>query len=347
MLSRTVLVLVLCFLFQTAFTKDYKITLDRTKARLGDKAYIIEKIIDAREFQANIGWVQKGLSNEKYAAKFSRPLEKEIKVFLNNNLKSSASAPKIGLIIEKLKIYEHTRPTSESAYANLKICFTLIENGEFFKLLRTSYQSEIRRVDVTKKHDENIAKVFSSCFSELGQIDLTNTSRFEKFKNMETLLEHLKSRDMINVEHYLKLPDGVYQTYEEVLNSDPSIVEPLKLDRKNRKFYKWDGTYEVHPRYESNGKKIKEAWGFKANDTLYIAIGHYYFPVEMNGDELYTYAYDLPLPSLETYNTNFNLGGAITGGLSGAENARAKRSRVIITIDPNSGRISRHEEHQP
>ena len=80
-----------CLLFiliigNKALSQGHLVSLHEQKIHLPNHSYCLTKVVDQRTDQANIGWVQKGITNTKVNASFSKPFEKEIQNFLNTHL---------------------------------------------------------------------------------------------------------------------------------------------------------------------------------------------------------------------------------------------------------------------
>ncbi|MEM7552482.1 MAG: DUF6563 family protein [Bacteroidota bacterium] len=336
---KNIFLTILLLISQFSYAKDYVLSLSQVEVSLNEKSYQLKSVVDARTEKANIGWVQKGLSNRKVFANFAMPFDKEIKNFLSNNLNTSNDVPAIHALVERLYVSEKTGFSKEWGYADLIVRFILQKDGKFYNLIRAAYQSEIRKgADITKRHPENIGNAFKACFEQLDSVDLTDTDQFEPFEDIEAITSAIDELVAINTEVFNSVKDGVYENFQEVLAKAPSYSGDLKIEKKERKQENWEGTYDLKVRYGDSNKKLKDIWGFAQDGVLYVKHLEFYFELIATEKELYFYGYGVP--NTQAVNTGAIIGGAIGGGIAAAsESARMKKQKIKYLLDPQTGGI--------
>jgi hypothetical protein len=117
------LILMSTFLCVNALGQDYLIDLEKQPISLPDRNFYVSRVIDARPVKSAIGQVQRGMTNGKANVHFRSGLEKEIQACLNHNLPPRNDLKPVILKVLKLKIYERTQLSAESATAELVVQF--------------------------------------------------------------------------------------------------------------------------------------------------------------------------------------------------------------------------------
>ncbi len=335
MKKRICLILIyLLVCWTAALSQTHFVSLSNQKVDFVNRAFHVIKVVDERSDKSTIGFAQKGMMNVMVDANFVNPFEKELMDFLSVNL--SQTGPKIQVIVRTLKISERTGFSKERGFCELAVSFLFEHESQIYNVLQTSITTEVSGMDVTNKHPKNIADAFKVCFDKLAGIDLSNVQNFLVLKPDGSIN---RIPDSVVYDYPIfkeKINDGIYSSYEELKNNTPSVVEDFVLDKKPRLNEPWTGTFEVIPRFKDTGKKIRKVWGIAYEGQVYVYHQKEFFPLIIQGYEIYFYGYGIPDSGSVT--TGAFIGGLIGAGIaSGIENSNAKRQKVKYYLDPNTG----------
>lgn len=333
--------LILTFLaisWNISFGQTHFFTLSDQQIALSNKPFNVTKVIDERTDKTNIGWTQKGMANVKVNANFTDPLEKELSTFLNSNL--SSGGPNIQLIIKTLKISEKTGFSKEIGFCELSIDFLLEKESQLFRVLQTSFTTEVAGADVTNKHTQNIATAFKMSFEKLAVVDLYNIEKFLALSPdglSDEILDSLNYNFPIFLE---KIKTGIYADYEELKNNTPSNTDNFYIEQKERTNDTWKGTFEIIPKFQDSDQKVKKVWAIAHDGQVYVYHQKEFFPLTIENYTLYFFGYGMP--NNQSVSTAAIVGGLIGAGIaSGIENSNAKKQKVKYDLDPNTGGIGK------
>ena len=76
------------------------------------------------------------------------------------------------------------------------------------------------------------------------------------------------------------LKRGIYRSYEEFKNNDPSFTGSFYIEREPRKAKGWEGAYSITLKVKKGGKKIWSAWGFCEGNQVYISHQEDFFTIK-------------------------------------------------------------------
>lgn len=98
-----------------------------------------------------------------------------------------------------------------------------------------------------------------------------------------------QNNDTLETEPSLKR--GLYFSFEELFNNNPSITDSFYLSKTERKTKNWEGTYSYTPHYPESKKKIKKLVGFCDGEKRYIFFNEEFFELDKNGREYSFWSY--------------------------------------------------------
>lgn len=328
--------------------QEHLISLKKQRERLFPKTVNLLQVIDARNDRLNIGWVQKGIGNIKVTANFKKPFIDEISEFLTSNFINNPEGLSLIVKINRLSVTEHTGfGITEKAFTYLSLEFILKEVTGYYSLLETSQIIRGRGIDVTGKHDDNIALAFKRCFDELTEIDDTNIGELKKISKSQLLEPVDPKRLMLNLPIFKEEPvEGIYHNFTDFKYNTPENEEEFYIERLPRMSKAWAGSYRLIPRYKLTDKKVKGIWGFYNGDSIYVSHKMGFFPVTVNEEGIYFYGYGLvdgsggAIPGAAAGFVGGLVGGAVFWGVAaGTAGAAAKAKKVKYFIDPFTGKV--------
>lgn len=314
--------------------QDHKISLESQRTQLTIQPFSVIRVVDNRSNTSYIGWVQKGMANFRVDANFDGAFDQTILNFLNRNLNSPG--PEIEVRINRLKISEETRITSESAYCELSIDFVWEKDSERYLVFSTSVTTEMKGAEVTAKHPANIANAFKICFQRLAQVDFSEAATFPVFSpENQPLAAGQPSANSLSLDQPLK--NGLYDSFHALVHQSPAYTEGYFLEKIKRNYEPWQGTFEIHLKLEKALRNKVNVWGIVFDQKIYIYHQDELFPLEEDEKgRKFFYGYDVP--SGESV-----MPAAILGGLVGAtiateaEKAQARKVRVKYTLNEQTG----------
>lgn len=336
----------LFFLFTAtaAYSQSYTLQMARQKLPAMERSFYIEQVIDSRLVKASVGEVQTGMLNSKAAANFAQPLDQELSAFFTASLPKQVAQVPVILRVNKLWVSEHTTYSSETGTAEAVVDFYYKSDSGYHKLYSAIAIASQQGLDVTKKHEENIARVLADCLKQFASRPFdTMLAQSEKL----TWDQIRKSYD--NSAYVREFPilkdgvykEGIYQTMDEFRTNRPGITSSFTIKQRSTFDKVMVGGGDQVPLLMSadgKNKPIKNAWGFSQNGELYINYGGaYYSLVYLDGKFSFIGppANDMTAAVVTGAVLGGAIGGAVVGGIVGA-NAKPG----IYTLDLETGRIS-------
>ncbi len=281
--------------------KNHYLSLSKVSLDKEYSNFRVVEIIDARTDSA-IGFVQKGIINEMVKAVFKNGFKKELMDFFDKSIKPSPSSIDLSIKINRLWISEKSYLAKEVSKAELDVHFFLKKDYEYVSLLETNSVTEKNDIDVTGRHDNNIAIVFSECFNELANLNLNEIGN-KTIYSLDDIIENkltLKNNRIIDELNFpiinQKPKKGIYRTFIDFLFNDPDQNEDFFLERTPRYRTGWEGTYRIFPKYVKNKKNINNIWGICSEDSIYIQFDGDLFPVFRN-DKIFSFEGYYMVPS--------------------------------------------------
>lgn len=319
-MNKTYTLLLLLILCTTgAFAQTY--TLDISKAKIPAllDGYYIEEVIDGRVVKNSIGVVQRSILNNKVPAVFAAPLEKELLNFITSQQPAQSGKIPIILRVNKLWISEFTTTNSESGTAELRVDFIYKQDSVYKKLYSTIVFHTQKGLEVTGKHDDNIAQVIGKCFQQFNANDFDVMLSQAENLSLQQLSASYVDKTTAKVYPILQVKStykkGIYITLEEFRNNEPSITSNFEIKHRSGFDQVMVGGGDAIPVLVSDdGKltKIKNAWGFTDGVNLYMRTGEGYYPLVLIDGE-----FKFMGPPANNNGSAAIAAGAVTGGVVG------------------------------
>jgi len=242
------------------------------------------QIINAVGDSSLLGYVQTGMFNRWTEAVPDIELTPFLQSFVNRRYGSyfKSDAPQLVFIIQDLRINERTFTMSEKAFLHIK-ALAFIGNESFKMLTKLDTVFERGGMDVTHKHGDNIAAALHMLFKKAADFSPSG-QEYSSAALVEKANELYQKPAFTSDKH----EDGIYVTFEEYLNDQPSIKDV-------------------------NSKATVNFWGVRKNGMLFKNYDDHLIPLEMKQRSIALTGY---IPAARRKN-NFMLLGA-TGGIVGS-----------------------------
>ena len=280
-------------------------TIQLTDYSLNDKMSAMQisgiQIINAVSDSSVLGYVQVGMLNRWVQAQPDKPFTEYLQTYVNirYNPIYKPDGTQLIWVIQELRINERTFSMSEKGFLHLKAM--AFAGKETFKLVTQLDTILVRGgMDVTSKHGNNIGDALQILLERSTQADGPAYSLAEI---QEKAMQRYQKPALQPKEHV----DGIYLTFEDFMNDQPSFKEvEYTLEHNTVRFYYTD----------SSGKKIfvDKFWGVRKKGLLLKQHDDQLIPIQQVQNGLALTGY-LPLARRRN-NTMLMAAGA--GGLIGA-----------------------------
>ena len=275
--------------------------------KMYEQDFFIEEVIDARSEKYCLGFVHKGMANNKKPAYFQQSLEQELHGFFAKTFKKGDGKESISIRVNHLFIYEVIYSDREYAYAELNLSFLKKNKNHYIELLEVGTSAEKIGMDVTKHHPTNIVNAIGGCFKEFNE-----KRKKGQLQNKEIALSDigeysLRAKDY-PVFNSPSASKGIYKTFNDFRQNKPRSITDFDLD-----YYRdedinliaadlyWD---------KNTPKEERKIWGINDGENDFIRIGKSFYKITKKEDEFQVVA---PLVK----NNNGVLIGAALGGVIG------------------------------
>jgi hypothetical protein len=314
MIIKKLLVCALLFPVMLAAQKtlEFPTLMDRMKGV--NKHFYIDKVIDVRNaFSENyLGRVQTGMFNSQTDAFSKKPLADELMTVIHQLLPYSEETTGLILKVNRLKVWERTFYSKEEAYI---FCdFQLILKRDTSYYLVDTYNGFARKggLDATHLHTKNIVSVLKTA--------LDTFQKRQNWLNPTTGLHPLSIADVLAKTMPPILVDsvkkkGVYRHFGEFLNNKPSLPMAYKESNGKKGVFTLD---EVGHKRELDG--YSDDWGFCDGKDIFICQRGYFFPLQLNGDQVLFKGFDMQKQAKrQQTGAVFGLIGAAIASVSGGD----------------------------
>lgn len=273
------------------------------------------QIINAVSDSSLLGYVQTGMFNRWTEAIPDKPYTEYLQSYVDRRFNPIyvKDAAKLVWIIQELRISERTFNMSEKSFLHLKaISFADDSDESFIQIAELDTVLVRGGMDVTHKHGENITDALQILLDQ----SLTKRALVQKSDSTVYTISEIRGKafQRYNIpalkskEH----ADGIYLTFKEFVNDQPSISTiTYSLDHNSVRFYYTD----------SSGNKtfVDKFWGVRKNGILLKKYYDLLIPIEQKQNSIALSGY----LSLARRKNNADLvrtmgGGLIGGAIAGA-----------------------------
>jgi hypothetical protein len=240
------------------------------------------QIINAVGDSSLLGYVQTGMFNRWAEAIPNTDLTPFLQAYVTRRygFYHKAGAPQLIFVIQDLRINERTSSMSEKAYLHFKgMAFSGNEKFQFVTELDTFF--ERGGMDVTHKHGDNIVSALHLLLKKTANFSPAGP-QYSLSEVQEKGNERYQKPAFTAAQHQ----DGIYLTFEEFLNDQPTIKDP-------------------------DSKQSTPFWGLRKNGLIFKSYNGALVPLEMKQRSIALTDY---IPAARRKN-NYMLLGAVGGGL--------------------------------
>lgn len=309
-LKLTTLALLLFFQNLAAQKNEFFISLQSQVLKVENFNFRVAEVFDGREETYSIGFVQRGGGNSKAIARLQGGVEKEFSNLFSNSFPANKDAKPISIRVNQLEIYEFTTANREVAGIEFNLSFLEKQtSGGYIELYNAGQFFEKAGLDVTKKHNNNIAEATENAckifVERCGKGNFWNRP-FDLKITPDSLFQ------LYPVLQATQPKAGIYKSFEDFRDNSPNTDHPFELTEVPTKTKRnWIGT----AKWVENQQRIEyeKYWGLSDGQDVYIKSGDIFIKLERKNRQF-------SLTS-KTFNDNGNGGavvGAMYGGLIGA-----------------------------
>lgn len=301
---------ILFFWMAAAFANQI-ITLNLSEVQLDgqqyEKDFFIAEVIDARPEKHCLGFVHKGLTNNRMPIYSQRPLEEELHGFFAKTFENEAGKAAIVLRVNHLFIYEVIYSDREYAFAELNLTFLKKGDSHFTELLEVGTVVEKIGMEVSKRHPLNISNAIAICFKEFNEKRKEGRLQNGEVASTEVRKYPLSGKDY-PVLHAHSASPGIYKTFNDFRQNEPRQMAGYKPDYYREK----DNNVVVADLiWDKNiPKEDRLVWGFNDGSNDFIRIGTSFYQVNKTAD-----GFRVMAPVVKS--NNGMVTGAAVGGIIG------------------------------
>lgn len=274
---------------------------------------------------ARIGFAQVGIGNRKIDAVPALPYRVYLQEYIDRQyqgqLKGSAH---LLWAVKDVRINERSFNVNERGFARIKADAYISADGRLYKKIMAFDTVMIRNgMDVTSRHDENIARAIQELLnaSVLRGLPLLDDASVTAATKDAIIKEQMDALALPIVKN--KYVDGVYRTYEEFKQNNPSVrLFDIEKEKRSLLIYQKDEAL--------NKQLIEKPWGLCRNGELYKIEGKDMIPLELSGNGFVLSGY---LQEAVRRN-NAILLSSLMGGMAGYAIAGASTRLLLVRTIP-------------
>jgi hypothetical protein len=270
------------------------------------------RVMNAVSDSSLLGYVQTGAFNKWVEALPDKPYTAYLQSYVDRRYGRMYKKHAVPLVwvIQELRIGERTFGMSEKGYLHLKaIVFAGNGNGTFKRLTELDTVLIKGSMDVTHRHRENITDalhiLLEHSLTKGALLQKVDSSVYTISAIREEALQRYQKPVLQSKEH----ADGIYLTFKEFINDQPSILNiAYSLEHNTVRFFYTD----------SSRKKtfVDKFWGVRKNGLLLKQYYDLLIPIEQKENSIVLTGY-LPLSRRKNNYTLFNIPVEMVGGLIG------------------------------
>ncbi len=168
---KRILIVVFVILSLSGYSQKKIIELSWVPVDIQMNGFYISDVIDARENQDNIGFIQTGTDNKTVAVDLKNGLESSVYNYMKASYQFDTSQTPIVIKVVHLRISERSSFSSERGRAEIKLEFYKVNNDKYAKVFEYETFVEKQASDVTKGHEERIRSVINTCIKNFNKSD--------------------------------------------------------------------------------------------------------------------------------------------------------------------------------
>lgn len=228
-----------------------------TPGQFDQLGFEVAEVLDKRIVKSNIGFVQKGMGNKRFAAVLPDSFEVYMTKMLRKIILSEGEP--LTLIFHEFNVSEHTKAASELGTFRIQMEFAKNIEGQLYSIGYSEYEVEGKGLDVTRKHSLRIMQGILACirdFAESGWQDKPG---------------ELIDENVVFDFDYSRAPKrGLYATFAKMCKNEPISKDTFTIMRNEKSKYL---KYWV---VDKKKKKIKKRMmAFSNGEYIYLNASRY------------------------------------------------------------------------
>lgn len=333
-LAISISLLLFVSIFSIAKDKEHFLSLSGQKKVLPNYDFELLQVTNATGDDHLIGFVQKSIGYKAVPAYFENRIDKEIALFIRENLKEADARHALIIRVNKIKISETYNGINETAVARVNLSFIFKEEKKYFKKL-TIEEAASKSVSagITKSQPQIIAEAIAKCFDTFYE-----RAKEVKLKNYEIEKKDLllfQSNDQAIFKSMLladRSKKGIYTSFIDFQENTPESETSFDVSYETKSTEDESITIKfTRIKDTKTGKKIDDVWGFTDGSVVYARVGKKYHPLHKD-DKGYFLELKYQDPSVTST-------AGVVGGLIGSGIAAASAPVREIRLDYNTGKL--------
>lgn len=279
------------------------------------------RVVQILPDSTSLGFLQKGLANQKVTATPGENMTVFLQEYLNKQYKDDYKNEGVYLlwVVKDLRINERTFFSTEKAFARLHADAYVSKDDKLYKFIThlDTVRVSSSMMDVTSSHGENIAGNFQRLLLQSvrkAEIALNDSSQYMTIDDINALSA---KRFQFPIITDTVFKEGAYMNYKEFLQNNPSLTnyEVLVSNKKNGK---------ISLVNKDGEKNDFIPWGICKGKELYKYHEGALIPIERNGNGFIISDY---VDKINRRNQGI-FGAAFLGGAIGAAIANSSAPKM-------------------
>jgi hypothetical protein len=336
--------------------QEYYLNLKHQQLAVPDRTVAVEQVLDGRRSNLAIGYVRRGLSNERPCTIFFRQEAGTVLTeFVRARLPTRPTDYPLVLCLRRLYLNEERADGVESAGAYLSLDAYWHRADGYHFVQSVAGHTSGRAPDVTFMHAPNVALLLSYCLSQLSSQADWETALAQPARTLAQLPTDVPVAQPSRAAHaplppiLRELPRrGIYRSFAQFLANRPDTSVAFRVDtlRPQLRSYlaerQWQRVPWVRPLLaDSLGRPAvpTASWGFSDGQSLFVRHEEHFFPLLRQG-RFFTTVGNAPLDEL--YARNRRIGHARDGHVLAQPHIPPSISDVPVgyAVDMDSGELS-------
>jgi hypothetical protein len=261
---------------------NYEISLKHKKVRVELHDYSIQKVIDARENTACIGFLHGGYNDSNRPIVFREGVTGELKQLFEKSFEPRAHALPLIITVNHLFVYEIN---------NKEMSFDAVEiNLDFYVKDGDEWYHEFQAAEHVISYQKTPTPQFEKMLTDALEISIEDFAQrmheglgYHRQKDEEELYLNGLNEDLHRQIIASNRTDGIYRSFNDY--RDNLSITNMSFTVENSKPNREDNNlYTVRTIYD--GKKLKDVWGIYYHDTLFVNLFDNYYPAVWEGEKL-------------------------------------------------------------
>lgn len=282
-----------------ARAQEYYLDLNRQRLEVPGRTVAVEQVLDGRHGDLSLGYVYRGLSNNRpLAVAFRQGMGPELSAFIQRQLPARTTDHPLVLCVRQLHLNEEHTLGTEGATAYLSLdAYQHLPDGYHFVQSIASHTSA-RASEVTKLHAVHLARMLNYCLGQLSRADWAAVPAQPALTLAQLPADvpvALPSRTPVAQQPAIlreRPRRGVYRSFAQFLANRPDSRYVLRLDtvqprlRSYLAWQQWQRVPWVRPLvFDSLGRWSEPTgiWGFSDGQCLFVQHDQNYFPLLRQG----------------------------------------------------------------